>query len=723
MGLYLIAASESSWGTFTFYSVMVLIGVNMIILAHELGHFVVARLCGVKCEKFYVWFDVFGWKICRFRWGETEYGIGVLPLGGYVKMLGQEDNPARLREELERAKAARAAGDPFAEAPAEANPDRAASGASPASETIDIEAAEQALFDPRSYLAQSVPRRMAIISAGVIMNVVFALVAAIIAYHIGVRQVACGVGAVVPGKGAWQADLRAGDRIEAIGGKKVHTFTELRSAVSLGDDLTQGVSMVVRRPGESEPFQVGVLPQRGALAPEVGIVRPRSTSLAQSLPAIPGSSAAMAQPALRSEDRVVRIDGVPIDDYAQIHAMLARRPEDPLRFTVQRQEDRPEGEPTAQPHTSQEVAIDVPPMPMRRLGLVMEMGPITAIQDHSPAAEAGLQPGDRIVAVDGEPPGDPMTLPDRLRRLASQREHVEVVLRVSREGQEEPLDVEVGLRVPESYDLPLTQDSSVSVPALGIAYQVGNRASDVLPGSPAAEAGVRPGDVVVKATVIPPDAQFLKSLGLEEAGRKIRQEQTPIELGEEEQGWPYLVASIQETLPGTRVELELQDRNVTLMPIEADEWFYPQRGLLFELMLVKRKADSSGEAIALGTQETVNSLLLIFRTLKALGTGRVSGKALIGPVGIVRAAYYSVVEGPGEFLLFLCLISANLAVINFLPIPVLDGGHMVFLAYEGVRGKPPSEGVFVGLSYLGLALILLLMIWVIGLDFGCIARQ
>lgn len=48
---------------------------------------------------------------------------------------------------------------------------------------------------------------------------------------------------------------------------------------------------------------------------------------------------------------------------------------------------------------------------------------------------------------------------------------------------------------------------------------------------------------------------------------------------------------------------------------------------------------------------------------------------------------------------------------------------MVFLAYEGVRGKPPSEGVFVGLSYLGLALILTLMIWVVGLDVGWIPRQ
>ena len=55
------------------------------IFVHELGHFLVAKLCGVKCEKFYLGFDIGGLKFCKFRYGETEYGIGILPLGGYVK--------------------------------------------------------------------------------------------------------------------------------------------------------------------------------------------------------------------------------------------------------------------------------------------------------------------------------------------------------------------------------------------------------------------------------------------------------------------------------------------------------------------------------------------------------------------------------------------------------------------------------------------------------------
>jgi regulator of sigma E protease len=69
------------------------------------------------------------------------------------------------------------------------------------------------------------------------------------------------------------------------------------------------------------------------------------------------------------------------------------------------------------------------------------------------------------------------------------------------------------------------------------------------------------------------------------------------------------------------------------------------------------------------------------------------------------------------------MLSANLAVLNFLPIPVLDGGHFVLLAYEGIRGKPANEHVQAVLAYVGLALLIALMVWVCGLDFGLFSRR
>ena len=88
----------------------VLIGLGAVIFVHELGHFLLAKACGVKCDKFYVGFDVpirigplkFPRTLGKFQYGETEYGIGILPLGGYVKMLGQDDDPRKLEEEAKR---------------------------------------------------------------------------------------------------------------------------------------------------------------------------------------------------------------------------------------------------------------------------------------------------------------------------------------------------------------------------------------------------------------------------------------------------------------------------------------------------------------------------------------------------------------------------------------------------------------------------------------------
>jgi regulator of sigma E protease len=62
------------------------------------------------------------------------------------------------------------------------------------------------------------------------------------------------------------------------------------------------------------------------------------------------------------------------------------------------------------------------------------------------------------------------------------------------------------------------------------------------------------------------------------------------------------------------------------------------------------------------------------------------------------------------------MISLNLAVVNFLPIPMLDGGHMVFLIYEKLRGKPASDAVMAAATYLGLAIVLSLMAFVFYLD-------
>ena len=99
-----------------------------------------------------------------------------------------------------------------------------------------------------------------------------------------------------------------------------------------------------------------------------------------------------------------------------------------------------------------------------------------------------------------------------------------------------------------------------------------------------------------------------------------------------------------------------------------------------------------------------------------MAASQISPKALSGPLRIVEVAKVSAYRGIDDLLIFLTLLSANLAVINFLPIPLLDGGHMVFLAYEGIRGKPVSERRQIQFTVAGLVFILGLMVFVLGLD-------
>lgn len=686
MGLYLAAFS---WTNVWMGYAWAIVALGLVIFVHELGHFLVAKACGVKCEKFYLGFDIGGIKLLKFRWGETEYGIGILPLGGYVKMLGQEDNPARLREEMERARVSTGDGDPPAE---DASVEEAAVSSTLTTPT----------YDPRSYLAKSVPARMAIISAGVIMNMIFAFLIAVLAYAIGVKHIACGIGEVVPGEAAWKADLRTGDEILKINGQPVTRFMEVRTKISLGNNLDKGVQIEVARPGVAKPISVNVVPiQRGL--PSIGILSPRTTTLnSEGKPAFPGTPAALATPALASGDRIVEIDGRPIANSSDMEKAEALNADKVMKVTVERS--------TGRDKPAERIAVAVPPRPMRTLGLVMNLGEITAIQANSPAAKAGLQPGDQIMLIDGQDPGDPLTLPDRLPPAGDV-----ATLTVTRKGAKDPLKIDVALRQDDRIETPLLPKSPISAPAMGIAYRVLNRVRAVEEGSPADKAGVRLGDVVTGVALYPP-AELPEGIERKPNVFKVR-------FSDEERNWPFFFYQMQDALAGSTLKLTLESgRTVDLEPVAAKDWFNTDRGFVLEPKLVNQRAHGLGDALRLGWDETWEATTLVFGVLGKLGT-QISPRELSGPWGILQAASRAAQEGITRLLLFLCMISANLAVINFLPIPLLDGGHMVFLAYEGIRGKPASERVQLVLTYMGLIFLLALMAWVVGLDFNLISRE
>jgi regulator of sigma E protease len=166
-------------------SAIVVLGV--LIFVHELGHFVVAKLSGVRVLVFSLGF---GPKLCGVRLGETEYILSAIPLGGYVKMLGEgkgeeEDEEAELSEEEQQG----------------------------------------------SYAHKGPWRRMAIIVAGPLTNILFAALVFAVVYLFGVPSLVPVVGEVNYEMPAYSAGFRPGDRIISIDGKKIETWDELSSTI------------------------------------------------------------------------------------------------------------------------------------------------------------------------------------------------------------------------------------------------------------------------------------------------------------------------------------------------------------------------------------------------------------------------------------------------------------------------------------------------------------
>ncbi|MBX3427261.1 MAG: site-2 protease family protein [Pirellulales bacterium] len=719
MSAALVAAFDvSGYGPYAWGILQAAIGLGFVIFVHELGHFAVAKMCGVKCEKFFIGFDIGGYKISR-KWGETEYGIGILPLGGYVKMLGQDDNPANYAEQVRESQAH---GSP-ADAKEVVGPD-----------------GQKFLVDRRSYMAKSVPQRMAIISAGVVMNVIFAFIFAVVAYGLGVPYMPAEVSQTAPGSPAWRAGILPGDEIVRIGDIEQPSYNELQGAVTLAD-LDAGVPMVLRR-GEKE-FAETLKPEAGVSGGlvRIGVVSPRSLKLAAEMPARPGSAASEASPALVGGDEIIAVDGQPIADFAAFAAIAVQRPGETLHLTVRRQPSKEDADKAGDARgdesesSTREVETSLPPQAAVEFGLSMEMGQIVAVQSGSPAAQAGIKAGDFLdqiadpAAADPAAPSplthpDPIALPEVLRQMAADNRDVRLTIRSARgaaEGREPTASKVVPLRPVAWIEEPLERDDPVPAPALGIAYRVLNKVDSVAPGSPADKAGLRSGDILVRAAFVAPpdhkDAAEAKEIG------KIK-----FDFNEKTQhSWAGLMAQMQLLPPGSGVKLTYlrgeTEAVVDMTPVASQTRFLPDRGLGFTPVVRTRIAATFDEQLQRGWDETVRSLGLVYRFLQKIGDGQVPLTALGGPVTIAKAAGYSAFDGLGKLLTFLTMLSANLAVINFLPIPILDGGHMVFLAYEGVRGRPASEKFVVALHAIGFAFIVSLMAFVLALDFGLISRQ
>jgi regulator of sigma E protease len=166
--------------------------------------------------------------------------------------------------------------------------------------------------------------------------------------------------------------------------------------------------------------------------------------------------------------------------------------------------------------------------------------------------------------------------------------------------------------------------------------------------------------------------------------------------------------SFQNMLPNSPVKSAV----ITLSAAEINDiqklgWSSPLPSDLFEPQMITRSAHGNPIlAATMGFTETKKLTVLTWLTLDRLARGTVGVEQLRGPVGIVQVGTRVADRGMTYLLFFLAMISVNLAVLNFLPLPIVDGGLFLFLLYEGCFRRPPSvrfqnAATLVGLAFLG----------------------
>ncbi|HTN74001.1 MAG TPA: site-2 protease family protein, partial [Pirellulaceae bacterium] len=497
MDLCLIAETASDLNATLMYVgsiLMVFAGLGFVIFVHELGHFLAAKACGVKCEKFYVGFDIplpkiagvqLPSKLFHMQWGETEYGIGILPLGGYVKMLGQDDDPRKFKEEQARA--------------------RALAGGDASKEAI----AETIAHDPRSYPAKSVPQRMLIISAGVIMNLIFAVIMGAAAYSMGVSYSPTIIGAASPGWAGWTSDLRPGDKIVQIG-KNGRRDDQLRFIQDLQPQILLNggdakLDLLIDRNGAEEWKKITPTDPADLGVALVGISPASDAVVNENNPVAKHTPLAKLGDKLAGQ-RIVAINGEKIENHAQLQAYMARHFSEALKLTLV-----PVGEDAA---TGTQTEFELPAVPMRTLGIVAKLGPVVAVRENSPAAAAGFKPGDEVLTIDGQPVGDPLTLSQRMVAYIGK----DVTVQIERKSADGKKSKTEDLKPTPEPPLYLSRGvtgfpgEKVAVEPLGLAFSITNEIAEVIPGSPADKAGLKAGDEISGAQFVISDEDQKKQL-------------------------------------------------------------------------------------------------------------------------------------------------------------------------------------------------------------------
>lgn len=326
---------------------VILLGI--LIFIHEFGHFIIARLCGVRVEVFSLGF---GKKIFQYKRGDTNYCISIIPLGGYVKMFGDQ---------------------PGAEVPEEEK--------------------------QYSFTHKNVWQRISIVLAGPLMNFFFAIFVFFVVAFIGEDYRGTRIGDLAADTKAFAAGFRPGDRILSVNGNNVTTWDEFEGKLA---DLNNTQAMVeIQRHGttENESLKVDITskPNPNVLSTDdiVGDIEGLSPMSKAALIGVkPGSP--LAALGLKTGDRVTAINGEKVAFWRELQPLLEKQnPAQPLQIDAERASSNGKNE-----NLSMTLApIGLPKYSFDTLKLESADLYLGTIIDGTPAKTAGLMPGDRLMQV------------------------------------------------------------------------------------------------------------------------------------------------------------------------------------------------------------------------------------------------------------------------------------------------------------------------------------
>ena len=307
---------------------------------------------------------------------------------------------------------------------------------------------------------------------------------------------------------------------------------------------------------------------------------------------------------------------------------------------------------------------------------------VGAVQEGSPAEKAGIRPGDTITKFGS---ADIRTW-EHLDMAVASRPEKDVEVTVVRDGREEHLQVR-----PDLTELRTRGDARFEVGTIGALPDVYPSVRSTVAGSPAEAAGFKPGDVILS---VDGTRVVFQSMVIDIVSKKADQ---PVVFKLRRDG------NAQEITVTPKKEGDTA--KIGMYMNEATRFFKP----------------SPLEAIGMSIQRNIEMSGMILGTLKDLLTGEASPKQLMGPVGIAQLSGESARLGWMALLGMMASISLNLGLLNLMPIPVLDGGHIFIMAIETISRRDFSLQVKEKMLFVGFVLLMTLMVTVIYNDLTRIA--